>query len=237
MIIKLIVEGGEMKPGPAIAQKIGPLGMNMGKIIQDVNKATEGFKGIKVPVEIDVNPKTKTFKVEVFSPPTSELLKKELGLDKGTGEHKKKKVANASIEQIISVAKTKSPNMLEKNLKAAVKSIIGSCGTLGILIESKEYKEIEQDIDEGKFDKEINSEKTQTSPEKFKELNSFFKQIEQKQEEAKKQEEAEKAAAEAAEEAEKAAKLAESEKTEKLAEETKEEPAAEVPPKKSPPKK
>jgi len=226
-----------MKPGPAIAQKIGPLGMNMGKIIQDVNKATEGFKGIKVPVEIDVNPKTKTFKVEVFSPPTSELLKKELGLDKGTGEHKKKKVANASIEQIISVAKTKSPNMLEKNLKAAVKSIIGSCGTLGILIESKEYKEIEQDIDEGKFDKEINSEKTQTSPEKFKELNSFFKQIEQKQEEAKKQEEAEKAAAEAAEEAEKAAKLAESEKTEKLAEETKEEPAAEVPPKKSPPKK
>jgi len=53
MIIKLLVDAGDMKPNPAISQKIGPLGLNLGKIIQDVNKATSQFKGIKVPVVLD----------------------------------------------------------------------------------------------------------------------------------------------------------------------------------------
>ena len=57
--IKLIVDGGAMKPGPAVAQQLGPMGINLGKVISDVNAATAGFKGVKVPVELDVNPKTK----------------------------------------------------------------------------------------------------------------------------------------------------------------------------------
>ena len=203
MIIKLIVDGGEMKPGPAIAQKVGPLGINMGKIISEVNNATSGFKGIKVPVQVDVNPKTKNFTIQFFSPPTSELLKKELGLEKGSGLHKKQKVANASIEQIISIAKTKHSNMLERNLKSAVKSIIGTAGTLGILIENKEYKEAEEEVEKGKFDNEINAEKTETPPEKKKKLELFFEKLQQSQEEAKKKEEAEKEAAEAEKEAKK----------------------------------
>src|SRR3989344_5682124 len=125
MIIKLLVDGGDMKPGPAVAQKIGPLGINMGKVIQDVNKATESFKGLKVPVELDVNAKTKNFTVSVSSPPVSELIKKELEIEKGSGEHKKLKAGNLSIEQIIKIAKTKIPNMLAKNLKSAVKSVAG----------------------------------------------------------------------------------------------------------------
>ena len=63
MIIKLLVEGGDMKPGPAIAQKIGPLGINMGKIIQEVNEQTKSFKGMKVPVILDVDTKTKSFTI------------------------------------------------------------------------------------------------------------------------------------------------------------------------------
>ena len=58
MQIKLLVDGGEMKPGPAIAQKIGPLGLNMGKIISDINTATKDFKGMKLPVELNINEKT-----------------------------------------------------------------------------------------------------------------------------------------------------------------------------------
>jgi large subunit ribosomal protein L11 len=85
MIVKLIVEGGNMKPGPAVSQQLGPLGINLGKVIQDVNDSTAGFKGMKVPVKLDVNPKTKEFLIEVSSPPVSELIKKEINVKKGSG--------------------------------------------------------------------------------------------------------------------------------------------------------
>ena len=66
-----------MKPGPALSQKLGPAGINIGQVISKVNEATKNFKGMKVPVELDVNTSTKEFKIKVFSPPVSELLKKE----------------------------------------------------------------------------------------------------------------------------------------------------------------
>jgi large subunit ribosomal protein L11 len=197
MLIKLLVDGGEMKPGPTIAQKIGPLGINMGKIIQDINKATSEFKGTKVPVTLDVDPKSKTYKIEVSSPPTSELLKKEIGVESGSGDHKKNKIGNISIETVIKVAKTKHSAMLAKEFKSAVKSVVGSSVSLGILVENK-GKELIADIDEGKYDKEINAQKTDTSAEKKVQLKEYFDKVLQDQEALKKAEEAAKAAEEAA---------------------------------------
>lgn len=202
MQIKLLVDGGNMKPGPALSQKLGPIGIPVNKVIQGINDATRNFEGIKVPVELDVNTSTKEFEVKVFSPPVSELIKKELGIDKGSGTQKKVKVANASIEQIISIAKAKSQNMLCKDLKSAVKTVVGSCVSLGILVENKPAVEIEADINAGKYDKEIKSEKTQTSQEKKKELEHFFLNIKSEQEKLLKQEQAAKEAAEAAKQAE-----------------------------------
>jgi large subunit ribosomal protein L11 len=176
MIIKLLVDAGDMKPGPAVGQKLGPLGINMGKVVQEVNEATKKFKGVKVPVELNIN-KDKTFTVNVLSPPTTELLKKELGIEKASGLHKKIKAGNASIEQIISVAKTKHPNMLAKDFKSAVKTVVGSCISSEILIESRDPRVIIHEIDEGKYDKEIREQKTETSPEKKKELDDFFSRI------------------------------------------------------------
>lgn len=195
MQVKLLVEGGSMKPGPALSQKLGPAGINIGQVIQKVNDATKIFSGMKVPVELDINTSTKSFEIKVFSPPVSELLKRELGIEKGSGIHKKIKVANASIEQIISIAKTKFPNMLSKNLKAAVKTVVGTCASLGILIENKPAVEIEKEIDEGKYDAEIEQEKTETPKEKKEILDKFFSEIKAKQEKII-QEEAAKAQAE-----------------------------------------
>lgn len=198
MIIKILAEGGEMKPGPALSQKLGPIGINVGQVIQKVNDATKDFKGMKVPVELNIDSLTKEFSVNIFSPPVSELLKKELGIEKGSGMQKKIQTANASIEQIISVAKTKLPNMLCKDLRAAVKTVVGSCVSLGILIENKSAFEFEKEIDNGKYDKEISEEKTETSEEKRKSLDEYFSKIKAeqdrliKQEEQLKQEEAEK---------------------------------------------
>ena len=198
MQIKLLIDGGEMQPGPAISQKLGPLGINIGSVIQKVNDATKNFKGMKVPVEVDINVSTKEIEVKVFSPPIAELIKKELGVEKGSGLQKKVKVANASIEQIISVSKTKLPNLLSKDLKAAVKSVLGSCITLGILVENKHPRDVIREIEEGKYDREISEEITETPKEKKLELDSYFAKITTEQEKIKKQEEAVKAAEEAA---------------------------------------
>ena len=212
MQINLLVEVGNMKPGPALSQKLGPTGINMGQIIQKINQATESFKGLKVPIEVTLDLGTKEISIEVFSPPVSELIKKELGIEKGSGKQEELKVANASVEQIISVAKTKLPSVISKDLKASVKEVVGSCVSLGILIESKPAKDFMEDVFEGKYDKEISEEKTETSPEKRKELDDYFSEIIKEQEEKIKQAERE------AEE-----KKAEEEKTEAEAGEKKEE--------------
>ena len=202
MIIKLLVDGGGMKPGPSLSQKLGPLGIPLNQVIQKVNQATTNFNGLKVPVELNVDTLTRDFDVKVFSPPVSELLKKELGIEKGSGAQKKIKVGNASIEQIISLAKTKLPNLLCKDFKSAVKTIVGTCVSLGILIEDKPAAEIEKDIDEGKYDREINAMISVTPPDKKKRLEEYFSKIKAEQDKVLQQEQAAKESAEAAKAAE-----------------------------------
>lgn len=197
MQIKIIAEGGAMKPGPALSQKLGPAGIPINNVIQKVNEATKDFHGMKVPVELEVNTKTKEFEVKIFSPPVSELLKKELGITKGSGDQINFKSANASIEQIIKVAKTKLPNLLCNDLKTAVKTVVGSCVSLGCLIEGKPAKEIEEEINQGKYDKEIKEIITEASQEKKKELNLYFEKLKAEQDKKIK-------AAQAAKEAEEA---------------------------------
>ena len=198
MKVKLIVEGGKMQPGPAVAQQLGPMGINLGKVIGDVNEATKGFAGMKVPVELDVDGKTKKYTINVSSPPMAELIKKELKLEKGSGEPNNFKVGNIAFEELIGIAKTKMPGLLAKNLKAAVKLAVGSCVSMGVLIDNKEPKEIEIEIDAGKYDKEIKGEITKVSEEKKAKLEKFFAVRKAKQEKDKKALEEAKAAEEAA---------------------------------------
>lgn len=193
-VIKLIVDGGAMKPGPTIAQQLGPKGINIGKVIEDINKATAGFKGVKVPVELDVDEKTKKYEIHVSSPPVAELLKKELGLEKGSGEAGKIKIANAGIENIINIANTKLPNMLARDLKNAVKLVLGSCVSLGILVENKSPVEVIAEVNAGKYDAEIKQVKTEVTPLKKAELHAYFMKV-KSQQEAKAKAEAEAAAA------------------------------------------
>ena len=195
--IKLLVDGGAMKPGPAIAQQIGPMGINMGKVISEVNAATAAFKGMQVPVNLEVDAKKKTFTVKVLSPSVSALLKKEIGIELGSGDRKKVQVGNLAIEQVISVAKQKQSGMLANNFLGALKSVIGSTMAMGVLIESKDPKIVLAEIEDGKYDKEIKAQKAEASESKLKELKAFFAEVQSKQKEQKKKEDEAKAAEEA----------------------------------------
>ncbi len=204
MLVKLIVDGGDMKPGPAVAQQIGPAGINMGKVISDINQATLSFKGVKVPVEINVDAKTKSYSIKVFSPPVAELIKRELQVEKGSGSPGTLKIGNIALERIVYLAQTKLPNLLAKDMKSAVKLLVGTCVSLGVLIDSKSAKEIEKDIDAGTYDREIAEEIIQPSEEKIKELQAFFSVVKERQDKEQKA----LAEAKAAEEAAKAAAIA-----------------------------
>ncbi len=198
MKVKLIVEGGKMQPGPTVAQQLGPMGINLGKVIADVNKATEGFKGMNVPVEIDVDGKEKTYTIQVFSPSVAELIKKELGLEKGSGMPQAIKVGNISFERVVGIAKTKMPDLLARDLRAAVRLVVGTCLSIGVLIDSKEPKEIEIEITKGIYDKEIQNEVTEATTEKKNKLEAYFAEVNARQEKVAKAAEEAKAAAEAA---------------------------------------
>ena len=197
MKIKLIVEGGEMKPGPAVSQQLGPMGINLGKVIADVNKETAGFKGVKVPVEIDVDAKTKHYTIQVFSPPMAEMVKKELGLESGSGEAGKTYVGNIAFENLIGIAKNKLNSLPARNLKSAVSMAVGTCVSMGVLIDSKNAVQVARELSEGVYDKEIKNEVGDASEEKKKELKEYFSRISSEQERKKKAAEDAKKAAEA----------------------------------------
>lgn len=177
--IEILVEGGKATPAPPLGPKLGELKMNVGQVITEINKKTADFKGMKVPVIIEIQ-KDKSYTITVGTPPTSQLIKKEIGIELGSGEPNKIKVANASIEQIIKVAKMKQGSMFAKDLKSAVKSVVGSLVSMGILIEGKEPKEIIREIDDGKYDKAIKEGRTEMSPERVAEFKAMTKDLQEK---------------------------------------------------------
>lgn len=150
--VNALVDGGEASAGPPLGPSLGPLGVDIGAVVKVINEKTKGFKGMKVPVKVLVDPETKEFEVEVGSPPMSALIKKELGLEKGSRSPGDEVAADLSLEAAVKLAKMKMDNLLASDLKAAVKEVIGSCGSMGITVEGKKAKEIQQEIDAGVYD-------------------------------------------------------------------------------------
>lgn len=177
--IQVIVEGGKATPTPQLAQTLGPMKISIGDVISKINQKTSSFQGIKVPVEINVE-KDKSYEITVGSPPTAELIKKEAKLEKGSGTPDKVKVANLSIEQVIRISKMKQDASLAKTLKALVKTIVGSCSSVGVLVEGKTGAEMNADIVAGKYDKEILEEKTEVSKEKLDQLKVQLDEVNEK---------------------------------------------------------
>ncbi|MEM2865841.1 MAG: 50S ribosomal protein L11 [Candidatus Hadarchaeales archaeon] len=149
--IKLLVEGGKANPGPPLGPALGPLGVNVGQVVQRINQATSKFSGMKVPVILTVDRKTKEFQVEVGSPPVSVLVKRELGVEKGAKTAGKETVGNLSLSQVVKIAKEKGG----KNLKSKVKEVLGTCKSMGVTVEGKDPREVQREIEEGKYEEEL----------------------------------------------------------------------------------
>ena len=134
--------------GPAL----GPLGVNVLAIVTKINEVTKAYAGMKVPVKISVDTETKEFEVNVGTPTASALIVSELGVEKGAKTPKTEKVGNLSMEQVLRIAKVKRAELLSKKLKAAVKEVLGSCVSMGVTVENKDPREVQHEIDQGKYD-------------------------------------------------------------------------------------
>jgi len=148
--IDMIVEGGKATSGPPLGPALGPMGVNAGQVVAKINEATKDFAGMKVPVKVTVNTKDKSFKVEVGSPNTAELIKKEAKVEKGSGT--KDKVGNLSMASAIKIGKQKKSTSLGKTLKDVVKEVLGTCVSMGISVEGKDAREVMKEIDAKKHD-------------------------------------------------------------------------------------
>ncbi len=151
-IVEALVEGGKATPAPPLGPSLAQLKVNMKEVIDAINEKTKDFAGMKVPVKIIVDTDTKEFKIEVGSPPVSQLVKKELGLEKLAKQPGKEVVGNLSMEQVVKIARMKKDSMLSKDLKSAVKSVVGACVSYGVNVEDKHPREVIKEIDEGKYD-------------------------------------------------------------------------------------
>jgi len=159
--VKLMVEGGAATTGPPLGPALGPLGVNAAKVVEEINKVTGAFRGMRIPVEVLVDPGTKQFEVVVGSPPTSALLIKALGQEKGGGG--KDYIGDLALDQVMEVAKNKQQGILAKDMKASVKEMVGSCQSLRITIQGLTPKEMTEAISKGVLDDYL-SGKTKDMP-------------------------------------------------------------------------
>ena len=175
--VESMIPGGKATASPPLGPALGPLGVNIGEVISEINKKTSAFNGMQVPVKVNVDTDTKKFDIEIGTPPASALIKSEAGIEKGSGSALTDKVADLKIEQIIKISKMKEDGLLGKTLKERVKEIIGTCNSMGILVEAKQASEAIKEVNKGIFDKEIAEEKTELTAEEMKELEAEKKKL------------------------------------------------------------
>ncbi len=145
--INALVEGGDASPGPPLGPKLGPLGVNIQEVINEINDKTKDFEGMEVPVTIKVDEETDEFEIEVGKPPTPELIKQKMELERGSGEPGHEFVGDLSENKLEEIAEMKKTDLLGKNNKQRMKEIAGTCVSMGIKINGKEPKEYIRDLE------------------------------------------------------------------------------------------
>lgn len=150
--VEVLVEGGSATPGPPLGPAIGPLGINMMQVVEEINNKTADFKGMKVPVKIIVDSSTKEFEIEIGTPPTTALVMDELNVEKGSHEPGSEVAADLSVEQAFKIARMKYVALLANDYKAATKEVMGTCVSMGINVDGKDARDAQKALDAGEYD-------------------------------------------------------------------------------------
>jgi large subunit ribosomal protein L11 len=153
--INALVTGGEASAGPPLGPALGPLGVNVLAIVNEINKQTEDFKGMRVPVKVEVDPETKQFTIAIGTPTTSALIAKESGSPKGSAKPNVDFVGDLPFDKVVSIAKSKMAGSYAKSVRSAVREVVGSCVSMGVKVEGKDAREFMTELDSGKWDSKL----------------------------------------------------------------------------------
>ena len=130
-LVKLQVPAGKATPAPPVGPALGQAGVNIMAFVKDFNERTASQAGLIIPVEITVY-EDRSFTFITKTPPAPILLKKAAGIESGSGEPNKKKVAKVSREKVREIAETKMKDLNAASIESAMRMIEGTARSMGI---------------------------------------------------------------------------------------------------------
>ena len=165
--IKLQIEAGKATPAPPVGPALGSSGINIMQFVKEFNDRTASQAGLVIPVVISVY-KDKSFDFITKVPPVAVLIKKAIGIQKGSGKPNKEKVAKITKEQVRAIAEQKMPDLNAYTIEAAMKIIEGTARNMGIAVEGINDEELKEQALEAK-EAEIAEAKREAALEKMEE--------------------------------------------------------------------
>ncbi len=129
--VKLQVPAGQATPAPPVGTALGPHGVNIMDFCRQFNAQTQSQPGMIIPVELTIYA-DRSFTFITKTPPAAVLLKKEAGLEKGSGAPNREKVGTVTSEQVRKIAETKMPDLNAGDIDAAMRIVAGTARSMGI---------------------------------------------------------------------------------------------------------
>ncbi len=128
--VKLQIPAGKANPAPPVGTALGPQGINIMSFCKEFNARTQGQDSI-LPVEVTVYA-DKSFSFILKTPPTAFLLKREAGIEKGSGQPNKNKIGSVTQAQVRKIAEMKMPDLNCESVEAAMKMVAGAARSMGV---------------------------------------------------------------------------------------------------------
>ena len=132
-VLKLQIAAGQATPAPPVGPALGQAGINIMEFCKQYNAATQQNTGTIVPVEITVY-EDRSFSFVTKTPPAAVLLRQKAGVDKGSAEPHKTKVATVTKDQVREIAEIKMPDLNANDIEAAMKIVEGTARSMGISV-------------------------------------------------------------------------------------------------------
>ncbi len=132
-VVKLQIQAGKATPAPPVGPALGQHGINLMAFCKEYNERTAGQTGMTIPAEITIF-EDRTFTFIVKTPPVADLIKKAIGVDKGSGTPNKAKVGTLTRQQVREIAETKLKDVNALDVGGAEKMVEGTARSMGITI-------------------------------------------------------------------------------------------------------
>ena len=129
--VKLQVPAGQATPAPPVGTALGPHGVNIMDFCKQFNALTQKDAGLIIPVELSVY-RDRTFSFITKTPPAAVLLKKELGIEKGSPVSNREKVGKVTRAQLRKIAEIKMPDLNANDIEGAIKIVAGTARSMGV---------------------------------------------------------------------------------------------------------